>query len=354
MIDTCKFYFLMTSRVQNTLQKLKKSNNAIIIYRDSYFFIKHPYGFTNIKVYFNHARKLLWLETSLPKALQGHNVFGTNNVESLCIAVIRLIYANLELKLPFSEEQDIRNHGILLGRLDITCSYKVKSPHEVDQALNCIHEHFLAEGKTWSTYGKEVIEAVYNQQRSSRICDKFYNKGRELSASRKGLPHDIPGRQLIVDLAQRLIRFEVTYRGRELADLGLGYAHNWGNKRVKEELSLRLQQFNFQGELLSSLAVEKHHDLNASCSMFYDLWSKGVHLAKYRANPTIMRARKVLLERHSVDIFQKANTGCTVSLREVLDPSRAYYYAPKKLVEIGAIFTGHAGLRMGAVFQVRR
>lgn len=340
MIDNCKFYARLTNAVRRALLLANEAEYPIVkIYRN-HFFIKHPFQRDKIKVYFNLEREEIWLDESLPKILQGHNVFGSNRLEMLCLNVIKLIYSELGVKFTQEEEQKILEAGIRLGRLDITCSFWLESPEMVTQVLEYLYEHFRAEGKAWSAYGSNDVETVYNQQHSTRVTDKCYNKGKELAVKGRSIPATVPQRQRILEIARYLLRFEVTFRAKELVGLGLNYADCWNADQVKAELLTRIKQFKFQGVIRPRLDVEELPGLTDNYRTFYRLWADGANLRKHRKYRTLHRIRNKLLEQHQVDIYRRAKTGCPVPLREVLDPGCAYYSAPKSLLRSGAIFTG--------------
>lgn len=340
MIDTCKFYVPLTDVVRRALLVAQDANSPTVKIYGNRFFVKHPFRSKRIKVFFSLDREEFWLEESLPKILQGHNVFGSNRLEMLCLNVIKLIYSELGVKFTLDEEQKIRKVGIRLGRLDITCSYWLESPEMVAQVLEYIYEQFRAEGKEWSAYGSATVESVYNQQYSTRVSDKYYNKGKELAVEGRCIPTNIPQHQRILEIARHLLRFEVTFRAKELASLGLDYADCWDAERVKAELHTRIKQFKLQGVIRPRLKVEELSGLNDNCRTFYRLWADGANLRKHRQYRTLNRVRNTLLEDHQIDIYRRAKTGCPVPLREILDPSRAYFAAPKSLLHSGAIFSG--------------
>lgn len=340
MIDSCKFYFQMTSSISRALRLAHDADNLDIkLYRNR-FYVKNPFELKSVKVNFDLEKNIIWLESSLPKILQGHNVFGSNKLEMLCLSVIKLIYSELGVKYTQDEEAQIREAGIRLGRLDITCSFRLESPEMVELVLEYLYQHFRAEGKAWSAYGRESIESLYNQQGSTRVTDKFYNKGIELCVKGRSIPLSIPQRQRILEIARHLLRYEVTYRSKELTDLGLDYADRWDAKRVKAELLVRLEQFKFQGVIRPRLDVDELLGLNDNCRTFYRLWADGANLRKHRSYRTLDRVRKALLEDHHVDIYRRTKIGCPIPLRDMLDASRPYYVAPKSLSRSGAIFTG--------------
>lgn len=349
MIDSCHFQAPMTPAVMRALRVALKANHPTIKLYGNSFYMKHPYRTEQIKVYFNLKRKRLSLEESLPKILQGHNVFGSNRLELMCLEVIKLIYAAIGVKYTPSEEGTIRKKGIRLLRLDITCSFWLVSPAMVEQLLELLYEQFRAEGKVWSAYGKVTIETVYHQQHSTRVSDKYYDKGKELIANDFQFLPNVHERDRILQIARHLLRFEVTLRGKELASRKIerfNYADYWGVDQVKAELRARIQKFKFQGELRPKLEVTELAGLGENSRAFYGLWADGANLLKYRGYRTLDRVRESLLKSHKVDIYRPPKTGCPVALRDVLDPSRAYYSSPKSLVRSGAVFSPRGPAKM--------
>jgi hypothetical protein len=76
----------------NTLER-----KGVKLYGNGFYLIR-PFKYDNPKVSFNLEKRELCIETSIPKLLQGHNVFGSNRVEYLCLAVLDLIYQRLTNK----------------------------------------------------------------------------------------------------------------------------------------------------------------------------------------------------------------------------------------------------------------
>lgn len=336
MFDTAKPYFHMTDRVLNRLQSqqpLIRHNTKLY---GNKFYLRHPFGLGNPAVYFDFEDRSLYFETSLPKLLQGHNVFGTNRLEYLCLAVIRLIYRQLGLKCTSQERHEIKEHGIRLGRIDGTCSFSFESPRQVVEAAEAIWEQLRAEGCNCSAFAKFDFESVYNRQNSTRVTDKFYNKHVELLKNK--IPLTVVERDYILEFVRTLLRFEVTWRAKELKHLELEYADQWSLELLKTMMQKRLESFNFQGVIKERLKTVQISNLNASCSMFYGLWTQGAKLSTYRHNRTLARARDHILEHHHVDIYRRAGTGCDISLKEILTLENAYFTAPKYLTRRGAIF----------------
>jgi II/X family phage/plasmid replication protein len=247
MIDTCKFYYKITTRVRKQLRAALNGKFPGIKIYGNCFYPTPRFKTGKFKVYFDLEKMEIQLEASLAKVTQGHNVFGSNDLDQMCLAVIWIIYDYLDLEFTDAEKQLIQEVGIRLGRLDITCSFILASPETVSQVLEYLYAHFRAEGKAWSAYGRASIECLYNQQNSTRVTDKFYNKGIELELNGRGIPATVPEQKRILKMASSILRFEHTMRGKELAELGINYAHDWDTKRVKAVFGARFKQFNLQG-----------------------------------------------------------------------------------------------------------
>lgn len=338
MFDTVKLCFFATSKFLSAIVNGGYASTSSITFYKSCFYIKHPFGFSSIRVNFCLDSQKVWLELSIPKLFQGHNVFGCNKMEHLCIGTIEFIYQKLGIDFDACEKKFISYHRIRLSRVDVTCSFSLGCQDEVENVLESVLQQYRAEKLKWSAYGRTKIQSVYNQINSSRVTDKFYNKSCELFNNGQGLPADVIERDSILDLSKALLRFEVTLRGKELVDRKLEYADCWTPSIAKEVLQARLSRFRFGGAIKSSINIGNIDELNHSCYMFYNLWAEGANLNKHRYNRTLQRARDKILADWGVDIYRPTGSVCFHSLKDLLHPDRAYYSAPKSLVRSGAIF----------------
>lgn len=336
MIDTAKPKYYMTDLVFDRLQDVTAQERLGLKIYHNKFYLLHPFGHDNPKVFFNTEKRSLSFETSLPKLFQGHNVFGTNRLQFLCIEAIKLVYQQLGLRFSSEQRGEILARRIRLNRLDTTCSFYLGSPLFVANVAEAVWQQLRAEGFSWSAYGIHDFESVYNQQNSTRVTDKFYDKLRELMALKR--PYDAREWALIYRFVIGLLRFEVTWRAKELKDLKLEYADQWSPALVKEMITKRLTQFRFQGVIKERVEAPYLDDLNDSCHMYYSLWNEGANLRKHRYNRPLSRAREQILKQHQVDIYRTPRSGSDISLSALLNPEIAYFSAPKSLVTRGVIF----------------
>lgn len=339
MIDTAKPYFLITPLVFDTLQNPSAlSAKGLKLYGGNKFYIKHPFGYENVAVRINLGKRVIWLETSLAKFVQGHNVFGSNRTEYLCLKVLEEIYRQIGLVFSEAERKLVRDKRIRLGRLDLTASFRLHSQQEVIDVLALIFEHMKTEGCTWGAYGIGNVETVYNLPNSTRLTDKFYNKYLEILIHK--IPFDVPERDRIIEFVERLIRFELTLRGKELSvRRGLScYADEWTPSVVRQVIMKRIKKLNFQGAIKQSLQVQKIVGLNKGEQMFYDLWVSGCDFSSSQVSyAPLNRARAAILSR-GVDIFKSRASSTNIALNQILTADNAYFYAPKALANTEAIF----------------
>jgi len=343
VFDTAKPYYYMTDLVFNRLQDEEAlSRDGIKIYGNR-FYLRHPFGLDNPAVFFDLEKREFHIEASLPKLLQGYNVGGSNRLEYMCLQVAKLIYKQLGLCFSRRECREIKHHRIRLGRLDGTIYWLLASEQQIPEIQEAIWEQLRAEGFNWSAYGKFNFETVYNQQHSTRVSDKFYNKYAELLIHK--IPACVAEREWILEFARRILRFEVTWRGKELKRLEinginreLNYADSWSRQILKTKINERLEQFNFQGALEERMATTQINNLNQCCKTFYELWSQGNNLSKHRDYRPLANARDHLLEHHQVDIFRRTGVGCDIPLNEILTIENARVAVPKYLSRRGAAF----------------
>ncbi|MCX7166645.1 MAG: phage/plasmid replication protein, II/X family [Rhodocyclales bacterium] len=337
MFDTVKAYFQMTALVSDSLTDDKALERLGIKLYGNKFFLPHPFGYDNPAVYFDLDEREFWIETSIPKLLQGHNVFGSNRLQYLCLAVARLIYHHLGLLFTRRERQQIEDRRIGLGRADTTCSFRMASLGEVAATVESCWEQLRAEGREWATEGIDDFESVYNQKHSKRVAEKFYAKYVELMVKRHRIPDCVAQRELVLEYAKYLVRFEVTWRAPELRRLGLAYADQWTPQIVRQKIMERMDRLNLQGAIRERLAPKHLDNLNKGDLAFYDLWAQGSNLRPHRHYSPLKRARQNLL-KHGVDIFRRPATGNDIALNELLTEENAYFVGPKALTRRGAIF----------------
>ena len=115
------------------------------------------------------------------KFLQGHNVFGTNELPGLCEAFFARVCRQLEVETMLSDRRAWRRGEYRLRRVDVAESFRLGSQTEVAAWLRAAAPAVRGKHQAASAYAGETL---YLGQHSRRISLKAYNKWRELQKHR--------------------------------------------------------------------------------------------------------------------------------------------------------------------------
>ena len=277
------------------------------------------------------------VEMSLAKWVQGHNIYGINNMQRLCFEGAKEIYRSFVIELTDPVLNKLRNHNYKLGRCDITGSFNVGSQSNVVAIMAEIRLQLLAQEYNLVPYENlNGVETIY-VGKSKRVAKiKFYNKYLELMAN--PLPTDLPGRDIILKNAKNLIRFEVTLRSTDLENKGLRWSQNWSTQTVQDLLLDAFNKFLFTGEVKARLDAKQIAALKPRHKMLYGFWHEGANMMKHMPLHTYRRSRKELLQ-FNIDIGRPSQNGNgTMSLAKMLSPERMSITWPKSLTTTGVIY----------------
>jgi II/X family phage/plasmid replication protein len=278
------------------------------------------------------------VELSLPKWVQGHNLFGINQISRLCAEVAAEVCKALGITLTTADLERLNRHNYHVSRVDTTGSFDVGSQANVMAVMAEIRLQLLAQGNKIVVHEGPCggIETIYVGKSKRGATMKFYNKYLELQAH--PLPLDLPNRAQILAKAKALIRFEIMSRSQPLAEKGLKRSDDWSINQVRKLLLDRFSQFKFTGKIKARLDAEEIEGLKPRLKMIYGLWRDGADMQKHVAPHSYRRYRKELL-LFSIDIGRSpASGGATLCLEDLLAPERMIITWPKHLGRIGAIY----------------
>ena len=340
MIDTAVFATQMTEMLKNKLNWLRDNPHPNIKFYGNQLQLKHPFSGKRwtIKISW-YKNELLFESESLAKIVQGHNIYGTNNLHWLCMEIVRKVYEILGIEFSRHERQQMDNQnrglGFRLIRVDVACSWRLQSKDVLASCIKEIYSQTRFSGGKWSAYGRDgEIETVYNAQRSSRISDKFYNKARELLKHK--IPATVADKDWMLANAISMLRFEATLRGKELKRLELDYSKDWTRTEVMAMIAKRLAKFKFTGMIKPILEPDEIAGLTSVQKTYYTLWRGGAKFYTTKDYPPLKNARNQLLD-FGVDIFRSTKRGSLVSVADLLSTEKAIFAYPKSWVKKGVI-----------------
>ncbi len=330
MIDTIGFTSTMTKRL---LKAALADNNK-------------PYpsiwkrvetGFGNIKLTINVDDQTMKMELSPMMYLVGHNVFGTNQLETLIFGVLEVIYSHFQLPFTNREAAFYAEEGFNMSRVDLTASFLVGSQNMVFDTMDLLCKHLLDHGHHIVKHeGPDGVETVYVSKSSSRSTVKFYNKYREMLA--KGKAKDLPYFQELLRYAEKLLRYELTLRTPSLKKHGLLNSKSWTISKVRELLEGQLHELGLSGQLLAELPDDVVAGLSPGKHSKYSLWLADIDMRKHFPPYTFDRDHKIFL-KNGIDIARThadARAAAVLSNRLSVEKMRVGY--PKSFVPLGAVY----------------
>lgn len=240
----------------------------------------------------------LQVDGNLAKFLQGHNVFGTEDLTTQLLLAFRRImhfyhseldgWCNQELA-----EQRIKRGDYLVKMIDINRMFDLANDPSVEAWLHA------AEMKARCRAGRATRDkgTVYLMKTSRRWSFKFYNKYRELN-SKGRLPTGLSDVGL-QEFSKGKLRAELRLHSLELATLGVTHGRHvtesWINQTFNDYLG-RIDM-NTQATLFDAQILELPRCVQST----YQLWKQGACLKDMMPKPSFYRHRKILLEQ-GIDI----------------------------------------------------
>lgn len=260
---------------------------------------------------------ILEVSGNLAKFMQGHNIFGTDNMEEL----LKSFFARIQPILWPEGMPFIDIMGGTLSRVDCTSNFELDTMSDVlswiraaEMSGNCSHRgRGVLKGEGTLVYGDATGKRAKDWQLT------FYSKG--LETAKHPLPEPMRQRNDIVTWVQKLLRCEVRLRGAELKRLGLRTVENWQPESCSKVWRDKLSRIDFsEGQIMDCSDFEgvKPRLLDA-----FDAWKAGRDLRQGRPSASFYRLRREMKDVFGVDIVTKPNVSNVVALRRIVVASPA-------------------------------
>lgn len=241
----------------------------------------------------------VWVSGNPTKFLQGHNVFGSNDLVSLMgMFFDELLKKDIGLSPDPFQYASIKDGHYSLSRVDVNESWHLNNKKDVLAWIRSVGETAYMKHRG---AGQFAGDTAYFGKNSRRWSLKCYSKGHEINARGHKLPKELQIPELL-EYADKALRIEAVVRQLELKRRGLDIASNW-DVDTAEELLLE-----YLGNLeLSDVYMLKDDVLNAlptRLRMVYQSWLNGDDLKQILPNGTFYRYKKALQD-YGVDISTK-------------------------------------------------
>ena len=227
------------------------------------------------------------------KWLQGHNLFGTNDIQALMAAFFSQLYEVMadEGLNPTIEQLDAITDGKYdMSRVDINETWHLKSQYDVKAWIRAAGEKMSMPYR-----GKGVFsgDTLYFGKGSKYFFLKCYSKGDEINSKKSNFPEALRTPQML-EYAERALRVELTLRSNQLREWQLHEVSNWNAETGKMLLLQLIKGLEMSDNM--RLTDDKLKNLKPSVKMAYFAWLGGQDLKTELKRPTFYRYRAQLKE----------------------------------------------------------
>lgn len=232
------------------------------------------------------------------KFLQGHNLFGTDDLVGLTALFMERLCHELGISVAGATREGWWAGGFELHRVDINYGYSLRNRADVKAWIRSAAN--LGQMKHRGA-GQLKGDTLYYGKNSRRWSLKAYAKGQEieLKGRRLAAPLDTPQMR---DYADNKLRVELVLRSMELKRLGLGVGSAWHSGTAAEVFTSKVGTLEVSENV--RLTPGEVDDLPPRLRSTYTLWREGYDLRELLSRPTFYRHRAELRE-HGIDIAVK-------------------------------------------------
>ncbi|WP_336916792.1 phage/plasmid replication protein, II/X family [Acinetobacter modestus] len=240
----------------------------------------------------------IWISGNPVKFLQGHNIFGSNDLKQIMVKFFDALLLQEALGLnPTETQYEYIKDGLYdLSRVDMNESWHLNNKNDVMAWIRAFGNTVRLKHRGAGQFSGDT---AYIGKNSRRWGVKCYSKGHEISAKGHQLPKELQIPELL-EYADKSLRLELVMRQLELKRRGLDMAYFWTENTAK----MLLQTMVLDNlELSSTFMIDDKilDTLPTRLRLVYQSWKNGDDLKQIMTKPTFYRVRKQL-QTYGIDI----------------------------------------------------
>jgi len=245
----------------------------------------------------SHTDNQIYISGNAAKFLQGHNLFGTDDLSYLMGRFFdALLHHDIGLKPTDVQYEAIQQGNYALTRVDATQTWHLNNKNETAAWIRALGQKARLKHRGSGQFSGDT---AYFGKTSRRWSVKCYSKGHEILAKGHQLPKELQIPEML-EFADKSLRIELVIRQLELKRLGLDIASNWTPDTAK----LLLQTMFLDNLELSDntmLDTTVLDTLPPRLRLVYQAWMNGDDLKQVFSKSAFYRWRKEMLS-HGIDI----------------------------------------------------
>lgn len=289
-------------------------------------------------------RDILRISGNPSKLLQGHNLFGSDDISGCYVESGDFIHRRADLFPSPESYETLQYSKPQYSRIDITRSFRFSDPKDVPIYIREIVGTARTRSGRATLYGSET---AYFQKGTRRWAMKIYDKHTEYE---KRLDNDAdtrdPRTKQLLEWSEGIVRFELVLRGQELTSINHSLKHGKvvDLNEIFDDYFNRIQ-FN-ENLLMKKINPALESELKSNLKIIISMWQDRKDLRAFYSKPTFYRHRQAVLAATGIDIssppddsvlemFRKADAKKEISSK--LDPSgwdpepiESYFVKPRE------------------------
>lgn len=232
------------------------------------------------------------------KWLQGHNLFGSNDIRQLMAVFFKALHRVLadEGLTPTQQQIDNINDGkYTVSRVDINETWHLKNQFEVNAWIRAAGEKMHMQHR-----GKGVFsgDTLYWGKGSKYWFMKCYSKGDEINSKKSNFPDELRTPQML-EYADKALRLELVLCSKFLREMQLNWVCNWGLDTAKMLLQTYVSKLEMSNNFM--LSDDVLHALPTRMRTAYLSWLHGADLRNILPKNTFYRYRREF-KKYDIDI----------------------------------------------------
>lgn len=231
----------------------------------------------------------LWISGNPSKFLQGHNVFGSDDLVSLVYDTFLVIVNQFNLTPTINEITQVKNGNYELKMVDINYSFDLSNRSDVRSFIRAM------EFKASTRHGTRPTTkggTLYFGKTSERWAIKAYCKADELQTKTGQIPIALQNLG-IEQWAENKLRIELRLHPKEIVKKNILRASDLTPEKAHTLFNEYLGRINMTEQF--RLTDEAINDLPNNLRTTYTLWTEGHDLRNLMSDRTFYRQKKQLM-----------------------------------------------------------
>lgn len=236
----------------------------------------------------------LYISGNPSKFLQGHNIFGSDDLIALVLDVFKVVTEKYQLNPTDIEWQRVKNGDYQINNVDINYMLSLGKRENVLSFIRAL------EFKSKTRHGRPTTKGgtLYFGKNSQRWSIKCYCKAEEIETKQGELPPELRGLGL-EEWVQDKLRVELRLAKKELTKIGIEKAKDLTIKNVRMLFKKYVERIEMSEQM--RLPANVIDQLPNRLRTTYTLWSEGHDLRNLMSEATFRRHRKEL-KVHGINI----------------------------------------------------